>query len=120
MRNIPMWTDRWFQASESEARHVLYLIFGLFSLAGMVIFSVFGAPSDMWAIFNNSFTLSLLIPPVVDYSVVSLNPWWITGFVDGWLVGEGCFRISIFKNKEVRTQWGVKAVYLWTNKTNGQ
>ncbi len=24
-----------------------------------------------------------------------LNPWWITGFVDG----EGCFSISIFKNK---------------------
>jgi hypothetical protein len=55
MRNIPMWTGRWFQASESEARCVLYLIFALFSvLVGMVLFSVFGAPSDMRAVFNFS------------------------------------------------------------------
>jgi hypothetical protein len=34
-----------------------------------------------------------------------LDPWWVTGFVDA----EGCFRISILKNKELKTQWGVRA-----------
>lgn len=50
------------------------------------------------------------MPPVVyssDASRGSLNPWWITGFVDA----EGCFRISIIKNKEMRTQWWVLPVF---------
>jgi hypothetical protein len=36
-----------------------------------------------------------------------LDPWWVTGFVDA----EGCFRISILKNKELKTQWGVRAFF---------
>lgn len=34
-----------------------------------------------------------------------LSYWWITGFTDA----EGCFRISILKNKEFKTKWKVKA-----------
>lgn len=39
-------------------------------------------------------------------SILSLlHPWFITGFVDG----EGCFRISVLKNKELKTQRAVRA-----------
>jgi len=34
----------------------------------------------------------------------SISDWWITGFTDT----EGCFRISVLKNKELKTQWGVR------------
>lgn len=36
-----------------------------------------------------------------------LNPWFITGFVDA----EGCFLISVLKNKELKTKWGVRASF---------
>jgi hypothetical protein len=79
MRNILMWTGRWFQASKPEARHVLYLIFGLFSvLVGMVIFSVFGAPSDMRAVFNflpfGPPTVSASFRPIV-WSLPNFDLW---------------------------------------------
>ena len=34
----------------------------------------------------------------------SLTHWWLTGFADA----EGCYRISILKNKELNTKWGVR------------
>ena len=34
-----------------------------------------------------------------------LDPWWITGFIDG----EGCFSISISKNNKTKTGWKVQA-----------
>jgi len=37
----------------------------------------------------------------------SLSVWWLTGFVDA----EGCFRISILKNKELKTGWKVGACF---------
>jgi hypothetical protein len=35
------------------------------------------------------------------------SPWWITGFGDA----EGCFRISILKNRELKIGWGVRAFF---------
>ena len=40
-------------------------------------------------------------------SHTSLSPWWVTGFSDA----EGCFRISILKNKELKIKWGVRAFF---------
>jgi hypothetical protein len=37
-------------------------------------------------------------------SNIKLNPWWVIGFVDG----EGCFTISILKDKNRKTGWDVK------------
>ena len=37
-------------------------------------------------------------------SNIKLNPWWVLGFVDG----EGCFMVSILKDKNRKTGWEVK------------
>ena len=37
----------------------------------------------------------------------SLHPWFITGFADG----EGCFTLSLVRNKKLKIGWGVKAVF---------
>ena len=37
-----------------------------------------------------------------------LNPWWLSGFVDG----EGCFHVSIFKNKTSKLERAVKPSFI--------
>ena len=43
-------------------------------------------------------------------SIKALNPWWVTGFIDG----EGCFHISIFPRKSSKVGWQVKLVFTIT------
>ena len=38
-----------------------------------------------------------------DREVCKLDPWWVTGFIDG----EGCFTVSIVKNKNLKHGWQV-------------
>lgn len=42
----------------------------------------------------------------VEREMIKL-PWWTTGFVDA----EGCFRISIRKNKKLKTDWSVSLIF---------
>ena len=41
------------------------------------------------------------------YTLSSLHPWFITGFVDG----EGSFMVSILKNPKVRSGWQIQSVF---------
>ena len=41
---------------------------------------------------------------LVEQENFQLDPWWITGFVDG----EGCFDVSITENKELNQGWEVQ------------
>ena len=61
---------------------------------------------------------SILPMPVRNYSTkqlsvtvpvenLNLNPWWVTGFVDG----EGCFICSITENKNSKHGWRVQACF---------
>ena len=38
---------------------------------------------------------------------IKLNPWWLTGFVDG----EGCFKLSVVERTEMKTGWGVRLFF---------
>lgn len=40
----------------------------------------------------------------IDNLKWDLKPWWITGFTDG----EGCFSISIVRNKACKSGWEIK------------
>lgn len=40
----------------------------------------------------------------------TLNPWWVTGFVDA----EGCFSMSIFKSKTAAIGWTVEPCFIIT------
>ena len=42
---------------------------------------------------------------LVEQDNLKLDPWWVTGFVDG----EGCFTCSITENQEIKTGWRVKS-----------
>ena len=44
---------------------------------------------------------SNVVPQQVN---LKLNPWWLTGFVDG----EGCFSIDIIRDKRLKTGWQAK------------
>ena len=44
---------------------------------------------------------SNVVPQQVN---LKLNPWWLTGFVDG----EGCFSIDIIRDKRLKTGWPAK------------
>lgn len=76
--------------------------------------------------FMNNKSKSNLIPAVSDVTFGYVAPsaednggWDLNGlpneldpnFVTGFTDAEGCFRISILKNKEIRTQWWVQAVF---------
>ena len=39
-----------------------------------------------------------------------LNPWFVTGFIDG----EGCFTIEIYKNDKSKTGWYIKLIFIIT------
>ena len=40
--------------------------------------------------------------------ILPLNPWWLTGFVDG----EGCWSISIYRDKNLKTGWRIIPVFI--------
>jgi len=44
---------------------------------------------------------------VADFSLTTLNPWYITGFSDG----EACFHVSLKKRSDLKTGWHVQASY---------
>ena len=42
-----------------------------------------------------------------EYRDLQLDPWWVTGFVDG----EGCFKIQIVKDNRQKTGWQVRLYF---------
>ena len=56
-----------------------------------------------WLLFGCNYSSA---PSTVGRSVekFKLNPWWVTGFIDG----EGCFNVSITENKKLNQGWEVQ------------
>lgn len=50
---------------------------------------------------------NLAVSAVADFSLTTLNPWYITGFSDG----EACFHVSLKKRSDLKTGWHVQASY---------
>ena len=51
-----------------------------------------------------SYSTSAAVQLSATASKIKLNPWWITGFVDG----DGCFIMNIYKNLRLKTGWYVQ------------
>lgn len=54
--------------------------------------------------FRRSYSKNPNLAPLSEKSHIKLNPWWVTGFIDG----EGCFILSIYKDPRQKTGWRVQ------------
>lgn len=57
--------------------------------------------------FLNMQILKVHHSTLVHTSLATLNPWFVTGFIDA----EGCFSILIQHNIKFKTNWRVKAIF---------
>ena len=85
------------------------VIFLIFVLVGLLYFDN-KLIIDTLPFFGEGAGLGVINPSL--FSVIgvsrSLNPWWITGLVDG----EGCFRISILEYKKYKTGFRVEPIFI--------
>ena len=80
---------------------VLHLMFALILwLVGIILLVIIHLELTEWGIeYISDNPFYCLVPVVLGGLKDKLNPWFVTGFVDG----EGCFRISVIENKK---KWG--------------
>ena len=60
-----------------------------------------------YSVFTSRSDISTYVSALNSYNSYYLHPYYITGFVDG----EGCFTISIFRDSRMFTGWQVKGIF---------
>ena len=84
-----------------------FIIFYYYIWKGGAQTRQFSASASLWGKKAKAKANQKSLLLIAEKENVKLNPWYITGFVDG----EGCFQISILKNENLKVGWTVRLVF---------